>query len=100
MVNVQLLSDAITALEMVTKGRKPESLHALAAGFGLDCLSHEEALGELLSKHLAEAARGLFRISRGESWRLRPKDRARLTDLVATVREVIELTSRKPTRLH
>src|SRR5579862_2710022 len=46
-VNVQLLSDVITALEMITKGRKPESLHALAAGFGLDCLSHEEALGEL-----------------------------------------------------
>jgi hypothetical protein len=71
-INVQLLSDAITALEMVTNGRKPESLHALAAGFGLDCLSHEENLGELLCKHLAEAAQGLFRISRGESWRLRP----------------------------
>jgi hypothetical protein len=31
---------------------------------------------------------------------IRLKDCARLTDLMATVREVIELTSRKPTTLH
>ncbi len=100
MVNIQPLSDAISTLEMLTKGLAPDSLRTLAAGFGLDKLSEEKALGDVLSNDLAEAAQGLFRIARGDLWKLKHADRMRLTDLAATVREVIELSSSKAQTSH
>jgi len=93
MVDIRLLSDAVTALEMLTKGLAPDSLHALAGGFGLDCLSYEKALGKRLSNERAKAAQGLFQVSRGETWKLETTDRNRLNDLAATIREIIESTS-------
>ncbi len=100
MVNIQLLSDAIIALEMVTKGLAPDSLHALAGGFGLDKLSDEEELGDVLTRDLANAAQGLYLIARGDIWRLKRSDCDRLLDLVATVRELIELETGKREVLH
>jgi len=100
MVDVRLLSDAITALELLTEGRAPDSLQALAAGFGLDCLSHEQESGSLFGVHLHETAQGLFRIARGDHWRLGPEECGRLMALIDTVRDIIELSSRQSTTLH
>ena len=100
MVDVRLLSDAISALELLTKGRAPEPLHALAAGFALDCLSYEKELGKLFSKHLAETAQGLFRIGRGDIWKLGPEECGRLMAIIDTVQEIIEFSTCKPTTLH
>ncbi len=100
MVDVRLLSDAIIALELLTEGRAPDSLRALAAAFGLDSLSHEEEMGRLLSDDLAQTAQGLFRIARGESWKLRPEECCRLMALIDTIREIIEWSSVKPSTLH
>ena len=100
MVDVRLLSDAIIALELLTEGRAPDSLHALAAAFGLDSLSHEEEMGRLLSDDLAQTAQGLFRIARGESWKLRPEECCRLMALIDTIREINEWSTVKPSTLH
>lgn len=100
MVDVRLLSDAVTALETLTKGLAPDSLHALAGGFALDCLSYEKTLGDLLTKDLAEAAQGLFRVARGDPWKLKVHDRERLMDLVASVREIIEFATDTSSTLH
>ncbi len=45
MVDIRLLSDAVTALEMLTKGLAPDSLHALAGGFGLGMPELRKAIG-------------------------------------------------------
>ncbi len=97
MVDIKLLSDAIVALEMLAKGLAPDSFHALCGGFGLDCPSYEQELGERLGRDLAAAAHGLLRIGRGGTWNMKPAERALAIDLAETVREIIECESQKPT---
>src|SRR5882724_451291 len=96
MVDAGLLSGAAEALEAVTQGRLPSRLQCMSSAFALDSLSLETVADGSLSRDLAEAAQGLYRIARGGCWKLGAADRARVDALVVAVREFVGLGRRRP----
>jgi hypothetical protein len=96
MVDAELLSGAAEALEALTQGRLPNRLQCLSSAFALDTLSHETVADRALSRDLAEAAQGLYRIARGGCWKIGAVERPRVNALAVAVREFIELGGWKP----